>query len=194
LTTKIKPTCQSGLNIQQKAMIQILPITDSKQLHTGLKQIYEGSFPADERREWNQWINLIGNTRFSLNEIYDQKELTGFIAVWNLDQFWFIEHFAIREKERGKGIGTQVLKQILPEKSNRVILEVEEPLNETARNRIAFYERMNFEVSDGIYYQPPYSIEKNKVKMLLMSYPKKIEPTDFDKIKTAIYRTVYQIH
>ncbi len=32
---------------------------------------------------------------------------------------------------------------------------------------------------------------KNKVKMQLMSYPRKINPDDFEGIKAGIYRIVY---
>jgi hypothetical protein len=69
---------------------------------------------------------------------------------------------------------------------------VEESITDDARRRIAFYESIGFSVCEGIYYQPPYSPDKNKVKMLLMSFPENILPPEFDEIKTRIYREVYQ--
>ena len=75
--------------------------------------------------------------------------------------------------------------------SKPVILEVEEPFTETARKRILFYERLNFSVNNQSYFQPPYSNDKNSVKMLLMSYPKKIDSKYFEKTKTQIHDLVY---
>jgi len=72
-----------------------------------------------------------------------------------------------------------------------VILEVEEPFTDVAKKRIAFYERLNFRISEQEYYQPPYSVGKNRVKMLLMSYPEKLDPNKFTTIKNKIYQTVY---
>lgn len=173
-------------------MIQLIPITHSTVLNIDFKQIYEEAFPMDERREWNQLSELLANPQFSFNGIYDEQKLIGLISVWNLNKFSFIEHFAIRGSERGKGFGSQVLQLIRSRISNPVILEVEEPFNDTSRKRIAFYECQNFLVSDCEYYQPPYSIGKSKVKMLLMSFPERIKPKDFINIKSQIYQSVYQ--
>lgn len=172
-------------------MIQLIPVVKSPDLNVDLKQIYEEAFPPDERREWSQWVDMHENGRFCLNEGYDNKRFIGFISVWELDRFRFIEHFAIRDTERGKGFGTHILKQVLAQKPSPVILEVEEPFTETARKRIAFYERMNFKVSDGDYFQPSYSVGKNSVKLLLMSYPEKIKTSDFTEIKSQIHSCVY---
>ncbi len=67
-----------------------------------------------------------------------------------------------------------------------------EPANDAALRRIAFYERLGFSVCEGIYCQPPYSADKNEVKMLLMSFPERILTLELTEIKTQIYREVYQ--
>ncbi|HZL08392.1 MAG TPA: GNAT family N-acetyltransferase [Prolixibacteraceae bacterium] len=172
-------------------MIQLLPITNSAELNVDFKQIYEEAFPPDERREWQQLTELLTNSIFTLNEIYFQHQFIGFISIWNLNEFSFIEHFAIRDTERGKGFGTQVIQQIIAQNPGPVILEVEEPLTDMAQKRISFYENLNFSVSEEDYYQPPYSIGKNKVKMQLMSYPEKIRHEDFAENQSKIYQLVY---
>jgi ribosomal protein S18 acetylase RimI-like enzyme len=160
-------------------------------MNSDLQQIYEKSFPDDERREWNQLIDILDDNRFTINGIYFQQQLIGIITFWNLDGFRFIEHFAIRNTEQGKGYGTQVIKKLTAEILVPVILEVEEPFTDVAKKRIAFYERLNFRISEQEYYQPPYSVGKNRVKMLLMSYPEKLDPNKFTTIKNKIYQTVY---
>lgn len=172
-------------------MIQLLSVTNPDKLNFEFRQIYESSFPEDERREWAQLPDLLHNIQFKIYEIYSQAKFLGFISVWDLEQFSFIEHFAISGTEQGKGYGTQALNQVLSMNSKPVILEVEEPFTENARKRIAFYERSNFSVNDQSYFQPPYSFNKNSVRMLLMSYPTKIEPEYFEKIKAQIHDQVY---
>jgi len=172
--------------------IQIRSITDPDNLNSGFKQIYEDTFPPDERRSWLQMASLFVNPQFCMSEIYLKQEFIGFIAVWNLEDFRFIEHFAILDSLRGKGYGSQVLNYILSQKTSPVILEVEKMTSDLSMKRISFYEKLGFHLSDFEYFQPPYSIDKNKVKMLLMSYPDKIKSDDFEWIKNKIYKMVYQ--
>ncbi len=172
-------------------MIQLHPVKRLQDLNPNFRQIYEDSFPDDERRDWGQFIELIQKTEFQIFEIHDSSQFLGFMAVWNLQKFRFIEHFAIKEDSRGKGFGSKAVKKFLTESSLPVVLETEDLPSEIALKRISFYERLNFIAFHGNYYQPPYSKEKKKVKMILMSYPKKIASNDFETIKSEIYQEVY---
>jgi ribosomal protein S18 acetylase RimI-like enzyme len=174
--------------------ILLIRLTDSLELSHELQTIYEEAFPPDERREWAQFTELLNNPDFFLKAISIQKKLIGLLTYWNLEEFLFIEHFAIRDAERGKGLGTQVVNQLIAETASPLILEVEEPITETAQNRIHFYERFSFSVCKSEYFQPPYSADKNKVKMLLMSYPDEVSDEYFTIIKDRIYRLVYGIY
>lgn len=174
-------------------MIKLLPVSNSLELNDDIKLIYEDAFPSDERREWLEISELIQNPNFIIYRIFINDELIGLISVWNLTHFIFIEHFAIRQNLRGKSLGKQVINQVISENDKTVIVEVEEPINDTAKRRIAFYERLGFVVYSGIYYQPPYSAEKNKVKMLLMSYPNLLTTIEFTEVKLLIYRIVYKV-
>lgn len=172
--------------------MKLMPVLNSSDLSKDLKQIYNSSFPPDERRVWQKMKELLQHSNFILSQVFDNQELIGLISIWNLQKFVFIEHFAICESKRSKGMGSQALELVIAENVKTIIVEVEEPITDDARRRIAFYERLGFSVFDGIYYQPPYSPNKNKVKMLLMSFPERILPLEFDEIKTRIYREVYQ--
>ena len=172
-------------------MIQLIWVTNPEKLNVDFKHTYESSFPTNEQRELNQLLDLLGSIEFKLYEIYFQENFIGFISVWDLTEFSFIEHFAICTKHQGKGYGTQVLNQVLSMNSRPVVLEVEQPSTETARKRISFYEQFSFSVNAGNYFQPPYSSEKGSVKMLLMSYPTKIRTSDFERIKAEIHNRVY---
>ncbi len=175
-------------------MIEIIRINQPDELNSIFRQIYEEAFPTDERRDWRQMNELLTNPYFCFNGIYNEQKVVGLQTIWNLGEFHFMEHFAILDSERGKGYGSQVLHQILNNISTRLILEVESSNSHSCLKRIEFYERMKFMLSEGVYYQPPYSEGKNKVKMKLMSNPEGILKEDFATIQNRIYEIVYQYH
>ena len=173
-------------------MINFILGSNLQELNDPVKQIYIDSFPADERREWPELNQVLHNSIFSLTPIMKQQKIIGLISTWNLHDLLFIEHFAIEKTFQGKGLGSQVLTRIIHAKSVRVVVEVEPPTNELSQRRITFYERLGFSTCEITYWQPPYSPDKIKVKMLLMSFPDKVQPLEFMKIKTQLYTNVYQ--
>lgn len=171
-------------------MIKLIPVTHKNQLNAEVRIIYESAFPKDERREWILLSSLITNPDFCFNLIFYNHILIGLISLWNFEELIFIEHFAIRDSERGKGYGTEVINQVVSMKKP-VILEVEEPLSDMAIKRIRFYERLHFSVSDGVYFQPPYSKGRKMVKMQLMSFPNELLSSNFESTKKLIHQHVY---
>jgi hypothetical protein len=172
-------------------MIKLILVTVEHELNADVREMYESAFPPDERRDWVQLSELITNPAFGINLIFDEQILIGLISVWNLNEFIFIEHFTIRHQERGKGYGTEVIRQIIST-GIPVVLEVEEPHSEIAIQRIRFYERLQFLTSNGDYFQPPYSNNKKNIKMLLMSYPDEILLANFESTKKLIHELVYK--
>lgn len=172
-------------------MIHQIPLLNSLEIDDDLKQIYFDSFPPEERRDWPQLIELLNNPLYNLLQIYSLNQFVGFISIWKLSGFYFIEHFAIRESERKKGHGIEVIRQLIQQKLVPVVIEVEEPFSDEACRRIRFYESLNFKINQNTYFQPPYSIGKKAVKMHLMSYPDEIQQKDFENTKTQIYQWIY---
>lgn len=173
-------------------MIQLIPASQQQEMDDErLREIYEHSFPADERREWDQLKQLLGHPLFKLYKILKNNAISGIITIWRWPEFTFIEHFAIQESLRSQGIGKGVLQQIIHEKPLKIIVEVEVPHNESAFKRIAFYKLMGFYDCEQEYYQPPYIKGYNKVKMLLFSYPQQLTQQEFASIKSRLYKEVY---
>lgn len=173
-------------------MIQLIPVENAKDLSSDIQQLYEESFPPDERRNWTQLTEILQNETFSINKLFSGEKFIGLFSFWNMDEFIFIEHFAIQPEEQSKGFGTQTILQFIQEQQLPVILEVEKPETDSALKRIRFYERLNFTICSGNYFQPPYPSEKNKVEMSLMSFPHSIPPADFESVVKKIHHTVYQ--
>lgn len=173
-------------------MLELIAVSDPKDLEIDLKQIYLDSFPDNERREWNEMQHLLLNHLFTVCKITHNNLLIGFITFWKWTDLLFIEHFALNETARGKGIGTIILKQLLEQHPSTVIAEVEEPLTEQANRRIAFYQRLGFDLCQQEYYQPPYISGFDKVKMYIMSYPAKLTNREFTVFRNRIYKEVYK--
>lgn len=172
-------------------MIQIIPVSIPIAYEETLKYIYLDSFPSDERREWGELLELTQQPYFTLYRINHRNETIGLITVWEWLEFIFIEHFAINKSFQGQGIGSMVLNLLQQKLTSSVILETELPHNELAIRRINFYTRLGFHICQEEYYQPAYDKDKNAVKMILMSYPDKMNLSDFIAIRSKIYKEVY---
>jgi ribosomal protein S18 acetylase RimI-like enzyme len=173
--------------------IDLIQVTSASEANVALKAIYEEAFPSVERRDWEQVLELIDKPEYNLFSIISHQKIIGILICWSLSDFTFIEHFAIEKSVRSKGFGKLVINSILTKFSGPVILEVEEANTETNQQRISFYEKFGFSIFPGEYYQPAYSPTKKSIKMLVMSYPYKISEYDFIRIRTELYRFVYQI-
>jgi len=157
-----------------------------------LRTHYYHSFPVEERRDWDQLNELLKHPGFKLYKIFNDNSFAGLISVWKWSDLTFIEHFAIVETLQGKGIGKDVIKLVIKDIPNLIVLEVEENKSLSACRRINFYEQLGFKLCREKYYQPPYQNDKKPVKMLLMSYPEMVTNAMFNTIKIKLYKEVYQ--
>lgn len=169
--------------------MQLERITRDSLLFDGVKQIYESSFPPEEKRELNQL--LFDKKNYSLLAAVEDQ-VVGFISVWDLGDFVFIEHCAVRKELRVQGVETQVLAEFL-NSHKFVILEVEIPKTEEQYIRTKFYEKIGFKLNLYSYLQPSYGPGKPVVHLHLMSYPEALSERDFEAIRKKIHKTVYDL-
>ncbi len=153
--------------------------------------IYESSFPSDEIRTLDLQKDLFKNDKYSFFAVFKDGVLVGLITEWDFDDFLFVEHLAVREDLRGKGIGTELLKIYLSGKNKRVVLESDRPCDSISIRRIRFYERVGFKLNLFDYIQPSYGEGKNPVPMFLMTFPDEISESDFFYIRDKLHRIVY---
>lgn len=119
----------------------------------------------------------------------------GFITAWDLEDFTYIEHFAIADSVRNGGFGTKAIRaflQAIPQ-GRAVILEAEPPESSPlAARRIAFYQRQGFILSDYPYKQPPYTEGGKMIGLKLMSSVSIPSQAAYAAIVSSIYTTVYR--
>lgn len=170
-------------------MLEILNKNDFDKLY----KLIEESFPKDEYRTYAEQKQLLNNSAYTVYVLYDEKqELTAFIAVWDFNEFAYIEHFAVNTNYRNKGIGASILNEISKSLNKMICLEVELPENELACRRIKFYERNNFHLNEYEYIQPPMSKGKTPVPLLIMTYKNKIDRNYFNFIRNTLYKHVFK--
>ena len=124
--------------------------------HPDLKKVlnlYLLSFPKNELMNFN--IFYSNHIKGDVISFYDNNNFIGFAALLSKGNISHILYFAIEPTLRGKGYGTQSLKQICNYfKNYKIILDVEDPFecnNEREREkrlkRILFYTRVGFKLT-----------------------------------------------
>ncbi len=170
-------------------LIEVLRKTDFDLVYT----LMEKSFPEDERRTYNEQKELLSNPVY---KIYVSRESTAnqiqaFAAVWEFDEFIFIEHIAVNPDYRNGGIGSKFLNSILAMTDKMICLEVELPSNEIAARRIGFYERNNFFLNEFQYIQPPISKGRKEIPLYVMTSGRSVTKEEFESIKKVLFEKVY---
>ena len=152
--------------------------------------ILEKSFEPFLHRGYENQKILLENDRYNLITYSENNEILGFLTYWKIEEnILFVEHFAVDERARGKGIGSKIFNDFLKLEGHK-ILEVEPPHTEIDKKRIKFYESFDFIFDEREYYQPPYKKGDNKTRLNIMS-SKKLDENEFNTIIGKIYKYVY---
>ncbi len=159
-------------------------------------QVYllmEKSFPKDEFRPYEGQKALLDNPSYRILAEKDglNGALKGFLAVWDLGGFVFLEHFAVDPAYRNGGIGSRMLCELAEWAKRMVCLEVEPPENEIAARRVGFYKRNNFFFNEYPYIQPALATGQSPVPLFLMTSGRPLDKREFEEMKTALYTKVY---
>lgn len=154
--------------------------------------IMQASFPTAEYRPYEEQKMLLHDPRYRI-WVQGDAQIRAFLATWELGDLVFIEHFAVDPACRGQGIGSAMLAERKEDAAQPLCLEVELPETETARRRIAFYERAGFTCNTYAYEQPPISRGKAAVPLLLMTTQGAITEDRFRAIRARLYREVYKV-
>ena len=148
----------------------------------------EKNFVKEERRDYIPAKKLLDKEEYLVYHITVGEENVGFITVWLLSDFAFIEHFVVYEKYRNLGYGRMAL-SLIKDKFGKAVLEAEPPSEGIRARRVAFYERNGFIRNPQKYIQPAYSEGGDEVELVLMSYPDILG--EFERAVEEIYKKVY---
>lgn len=154
-----------------------------------LKQLYQTAFPENEQIPWDYLMRLVGEMHLDFTAYYDENTLIGFTIVYPRPSFSWYWYFAVKEELRGKGLGQQILSQLIERyKGLSSVLDVEStkqnpcPNLEQRQRRHAFYLRNGFR--DTNVYRWYGDIE---MTMMVMG-PGEFTMQDWDDIVSELRR------
>jgi len=156
-----------------------------------IKKLYEEAFPLQERRDWASLLGLLNHQDMQVDLLAAEESPVGFIIWWEIQDWRFIEHFAISSEVRGKGYGAEVMRYYLDVFEGKMLLEVEPAITPDACRRISFYEKMGLSLIDVAYRQPCYIEENRSYPMHLMAKPSFVAQ-DFKKLIGEVKNKVYK--
>ena len=89
-----------------------------------------------------------------------------------------MEHFAIQPELRGSGLGGRVMEKLMGQ-GKPVVLEIDPPVDETARRREGFYRRAGFYPNPWPHIHPPYRPEYPGHELVVLSSPRALTPAEY---------------
>lgn len=172
-------------------MIQLTDLAQSDHPHFA-KDLFESAFPDEERPPFSELKHRDPNKfHFIVATNDDGDEPIGILTYWDFDEMVYIEHFAIDEDLRNQGLGKAVFLNFLSQQKKQIILEVEEPHDETSDHRVEFYASMGLFKNPQPYIQPSYHNDNKTVPMIVMS-KYELDDDEFAEIREILYREVYK--
>lgn len=112
--------------------------------------LYLQAFPARERKPFSRITGMVKQGRADLWTIRRDGRFAGFAATVNGKDLVLLDYFAVRRSLRGRGVGTEALKQFLEKYPGRgVFLEIESTF-ENADNRTERLKRRRFYENCGM--------------------------------------------
>ncbi len=178
--------------------ITLRPITTDSPDYAAIEALLVRAFPESERRDLDAQAHNVDceSVPMTCYAAYcrNSGEFAGFITVWMLDGYRYIEHLATSENIRNGGIGGVIVDAVTAmDQEVPVVLEVEpESFGEMACRRIGFYERHGLRLWRGRnYMQPPYRPGGESVRLMIMASDGLDAERDFDRVVNGLISRVY---
>ena len=155
--------------------------------------LIETSFPPDEYKPYSAQKKLLDDPLYSVYVLYTtDREIAACLAVWELGDYLFIEHFAVSPQQRCGGLGARLLAEIAALAGKPLCLEVELPDNELAARRVGFYERNGFFLNSYEYLMPPLAEGREPLPLKIMTTGHSVSEAEFQEIRAKLYTSVYK--
>lgn len=155
-------------------------------------QFFEQSFILAELRPYEWLYSLFQEGKLKIYIQEQENDMVGAMIVWKLENFIYLENFAVQKDLRGQGIGglmLEELKKMYPH--DTIVLEVEEGKDEISQRRIQFYQRHQWIFNPYHFIQPQLREKAEDIHLYVMTYPHAIDEQQFMKIKKDLFNKVY---
>lgn len=165
-----------------------LTAVDNK-IHLKAMELYKISFPYHEQRTAASQTEIMENSEYQFNLIYDEGDFVGILLCWETESFIYIEHFCIDPDKRNRQYGQRAL-ALLGQRGKTVILEIDPPVDDVSIHRKGFYERAGFRVNSFDHVHPPYRESYQGHRLVVMSCPEPLAKAEYDIFNLYLKNTV----
>ncbi len=158
--------------------MKLVKTENTKTEYARIKALYIEAFPPEERAPFHMLKSRAKKGRAECWNLEDDGRWIGFAYVICNDKLAYLFYFAIDEKLRGKGYGSEAIKELVKNYSGKKLFLALEDWREEAENskqrlkRHAFYERNGMK-------DLPYRLREAKVVYALMGSGGKVEPEEY---------------
>ncbi|MCZ9893287.1 GNAT family N-acetyltransferase [Brachyspira hyodysenteriae] len=114
---------------------------------------------------------------------------------WLLEEFAYIEYFAIERKYRCMGYGSAALKKLMKIHDNIILEVVPEDTNDLAYRRVNWYRSLGFYLYNDTYPYP-YFLDNGEVTFIdfrLMS-SNELTSYEYKKIVNLLHKNIYNLY
>lgn len=172
-------------------MIQLMEQEDFDEIY----EMIVSSFPEHENRGYEKQKELLCNPKFHIYVMKadDTNQIKGFISIWDIEDYAFIDHFAVSSKIRNEGIGSKILKELSTSINKNVFLEVDIPETDIARRRIQFYERNGYYLNPFHYELPALFKGGHPVELMIMSSDALLTEAKFMSLTKELLEVAYGV-
>jgi len=147
-------------------------------------QIYEESFPVEEKRTLKEQIKLFDKKSFTMLCYVEEEIVLAILFYWQIDSYTYLEHFAVNSTLRGRSYGSKILQEFI-DNNQHIILEIEPIIDKITQKRLDFYERFDFKVNNHIHFQVPFRKNTQELQLIFLSHKKVLSVEE--------YTTLYQM-
>ncbi|EIU7558287.1 GNAT family N-acetyltransferase [Providencia rettgeri] len=154
-----------------------------------INQLYDKAFPLYEQRSYQGRKAVLGQDDYYLYYFANSSIFVGFIGCWKINDYFYIEHFAISAELRGQGYGQKVLKQFCGN-VGKVILEIDPVIDEISKKRLNFYQHCGFQRNRYSHTHPSYYPENKPHQLEVLSYPSAISDDAYRLFAHQLQQTI----
>lgn len=150
-------------------------------------ELYKISFPFHEQRENLSQKEILNNPNYHFDIITHNNDFISEILYWEINNFYYIEHFCISPEKRSNHYGEKALNLL---KNKSLILEIDPPNDSISKRRQGFYERCGFKKNSYNHIHPPYHKENPGHKLTIMSCPCELTQKEYNIFNDFLIKTV----
>ncbi|MGL5698151.1 MAG: GNAT family N-acetyltransferase [Kluyvera sp.] len=163
--------------------------SDTSPLFSRVDALYALAFPWHEQRERAAKQQALSDSRYALEAWFDGEQFVGMSGSWLIDDMLYIEHLAVDGALRSKGYGKILLAELLL-RAPVTVLEIDPLTTEIAHRRLRFYASMGFAANPWAHAHPTYHQGIADHKLVVLSYPQKIDEAKYQRFNTALRQVV----